>query len=112
MPRRFQKRFTPTEAARAAGVPEETLMRDLHAGRVGASGVVNSTDLPTLRQYARDLPREGRFAPNVVRMRESRAWLDLGDFKRDLLALWMEERNIVAKQVMTDIEAQRRKAAP
>ncbi len=34
----------------------------------------------------------------------------LGDLKRELLDLWIEERNTLAKQVMQDIEARRRKA--
>ncbi len=33
---------------------------------------------------------------------------DLGDLKRELLDLWTEERNTLAKQVMQDIEAQRK----
>ncbi len=44
-------------------------------------------------------------------MRLSKAWRDLGDLKRELLDLWTEERNTYAKEVMTDIEAQRRGVA-
>ena len=33
---------------------------------------------------------------------------DLGDLKRGLLDIWTEERNTYAKEVMQDIEAQRR----
>ena len=43
----------------------------------------------------------------------TKAWGDLGnlgDLKRGLLDLWTEERNTYAKEVMTDIEAQRREA--
>ncbi len=47
--------------------------------------VVDTPDLPALRQHATDLGRE-------------------------LLDLWTEERNTLAKEVMQDIEAQRRKA--
>jgi hypothetical protein len=112
MPRRFEKRYTPAEAAAAVGVPEQTLLRDLHAGRVQVSGLVDSTDLPTLCQYARGLAKEGRFTLKVARIRESNAWSDLGDLKRELLDLWMDERNILAKRVITDIEVQRRKATP
>ena len=43
-------------------------------------------------------------------MSRSKAWGDLGDLKRELPDLWTEERNTLAKQVMQDIEAQRRKA--
>jgi len=39
-----------------------------------------------------------------------KAWRDLGDLKRELLDLWTEERNAYAKEVVTDIEAQRRAA--
>ncbi len=47
--------------------------------------VVDTPDLPPLRQHATDLGRE-------------------------LLDLWTEARNTLAKEVMQDIEAQRRKA--
>ncbi len=47
--------------------------------------MVDTPDLPALRQHATDLGRE-------------------------LLDLWTEERNALAKEVMQDIEAQRRKA--
>ena len=45
------------------------------------------------------------------RLRRSKAWGDLGDLKRELLDLWTEERNTLAKAVMQDIEARRRKVA-
>ncbi len=45
--------------------------------------VVDTPDLPALRQHATDLGRE-------------------------LLDLWIEERNTLAKEVMQDIEAQRK----
>ena len=45
------------------------------------------------------------------RLRRSKAWGDLGDLKRELLDLWTEERNAFAKEVMTDIEKQRKGAA-
>ena len=35
---------------------------------------------------------------------------DLGDLKRELLDLWIEERNTLAKQVMQEIEKQRKGA--
>ncbi len=41
----------------------------------------------------------------------TKAWGDLGNLgnlKRGLLDLWTEERNTLAKAVMTDIEAQRK----
>jgi hypothetical protein len=41
-------------------------------------------------------------------MRRSGAWRDLGDLKRKPLDLWTEERNRLAKEVMRDIETQRK----
>ncbi len=41
-------------------------------------------------------------------MSRSKAWGHLGDLKRELLDLWTEERNTLAKEVMQDIEAQRK----
>ncbi len=72
--------------------------------------VVDTPDLPTLQRHVTDLGRERDFKARIVRMRRSKAWGDLGDLKRELLDLWTEERNTLAKQVMQDIEAQRRKA--
>ncbi len=71
---------------------------------------VNAPDLPTLQQHAGDLARERNLRPKINRLRRSKAWGDLGDLKRELLDLWTEERNTLAKQVMQDIEKQRRKA--
>ena len=41
-------------------------------------------------------------------MRRSKAWGHLGDLKRELLDLWTEERNDLAKRVVLDIEVQRK----
>ncbi len=72
--------------------------------------VVDTPDLPTLQQHAMDLGRERNFKARITRMRRSKAWGDLGDLKRELLDLWTEERNTLAKQVMQEIEAQRKGA--
>ena len=39
-------------------------------------------------------------------MQRSKAWGVLGGLERELLDLWTEERNTLAKQVMQDIEKQ------
>ncbi len=70
--------------------------------------VVDAPDLPTLQRHATDLGREKRFKARITRLRRSKAWGDLGDLKRELLDLWTEERNMLAKEVMQDIEAQRK----
>ncbi len=72
--------------------------------------VVDTPDLPTLRRHAADLGREKRFKARIARISRYKVWGDLGDLKRELLDLWTEERNTLAKEVMQDIEAQRRKA--
>ncbi len=38
-----------------------------------------------------------------------RAWINLGELKRDLIDLWIGKRNTLAKEVMTGIEARRRR---
>jgi len=58
-----------------------------------------------------DLGREKHLKAKIGRMRLSKSWRDLGDLKRELLDLWTEERTTYAKEVMLDIEAQRREAA-
>ena len=73
--------------------------------------VVNAPDLPTLQRHAVNLAREMSLRPKINRLRRSKAWGDLGDLKRELLDLWIEERNTLAKAVMQDIKAQRKEAA-
>ncbi len=68
--------------------------------------VVDTPDLPTLQRHAMDLGRGRGLKAKISRMQRSRAWGDLGDLKRELLDLWTEERNALAKAVMQDIEAQ------
>ena len=70
--------------------------------------VVDTPDLPTLQRHAVDLTREMSLRSKINRLRRSKAWGDLGDLKRELLDLWTEERNTLAKAVMQDIEAQRK----
>ncbi len=70
--------------------------------------VVDAPDLPTLRRYAHDLQRDRQYRSKIIRMRRSGAWRNLGDLKRELLELWTEERNALAKEVMLDIDAQRK----
>ncbi len=72
------------------------------------SAALHLPDLPSLQQHASDLGREKHFRPKINRLRLSKNWRDLGDLKRGLLDLWTEERNALAKAVMTDIEAQRK----
>ena len=72
--------------------------------------VVDIPDLPSLQQHASDLGREKHLRPKIGRMQRTKAWHDLGDLKRELLDLWTEERNTYAKEVLMDIETQRREA--
>ena len=72
--------------------------------------VVDIPDLPSLQQHASDLGRERHLRPKISRMKRSKSWRDLGGLKRELLDLWTEERNAYAKEVMLDIEAQRKGA--
>ncbi len=69
--------------------------------------VVDTPDLPTLQWHATDLGRERGLRARIARISRYKAWGDLGDLKRELLDLWTEERNTLAKEVMQDIEAQR-----
>ncbi len=72
--------------------------------------VVDMPDLPTLQQHAAALARERSLRPKITRLWLSKDWRDLGDLKRELLDLWTEERNTLAKEVMQDIEKQRKGA--
>ena len=70
--------------------------------------VVETPDLPSLQRHAAELARERNLRPKINRLRLSKDWRDLGDLKRGLLDLWTEERNRLAKNVMLDIEKQRK----
>ena len=70
--------------------------------------VVDTPDLPALQRHATDLGRERGLRARIARISRSKAWRDLGDLKRELLDLWTEERNTLAKKVMQEIEAQRK----
>ncbi len=70
--------------------------------------VVDAPDLPGLQGSAADLALDTRLRARITKLRRSKAWRDLGDLKRELLDLWTEERNTLAKTVMRDIEAQRK----
>ena len=67
--------------------------------------VVDTSDLPYLQRHATDLERERGLRARIARISRSKAW---GDLKRELLDMWTEERNVLAKRVMQDIEAQRK----
>ena len=70
--------------------------------------VVDAPDLSSLQRYGVDLTCDLRLRPKINRLRDGKAWGDLGDLKREMLDLWTEERNTLAKKVMLDIEAQRK----
>ena len=70
--------------------------------------VVDTPDLPSLQRHAAGLGWERNLRSRITRIRLSKSWRDLGDLKRELLDLWREERNALAKRVMQDIEAQRK----
>ena len=119
--RHMDRTFRPDFAKEIEDTPENLEYGQLTNAQKGMRGisaemrfVVNAPDLPTLQQHAADLGRDKRLRPKINRLRLSKAWGDLGDLKRELLDLWTEERNTLAKEVMQDIEAQRkqrRKAA-
>ncbi len=67
--------------------------------------VVDTPDLPALQRHTTYLGRERGL---IARISRSKAW---GDLKRELLDLWVEERNTLAKAVMLDIEKQRKEPA-
>ncbi len=73
--------------------------------------VVDAPDLPSLQRYGVDLARDLRLRPKINRLRDGKSWGDLGDLKRDLIDLWIAERNDLAKRVVLDIEKQRKEAA-
>lgn len=67
--------------------------------------VSNTPDLESLQTYALAIAGEKRFAPAIGRMQVSKAWKDLGALKRELLDMWIAERNAYAKFVVKRFEA-------
>ena len=111
----MDRTFRPDFAKEIEDTPENLEYGQLTSAQKGMRGisaemrlVVDTPDLLTLQRHATDLGREREFKTRITRMRRSKAWRDLGDLKRELLDLWTEERNTLAKQVMQDIEAQRK----
>ncbi len=70
--------------------------------------MVDAPDLPTLQRHVTDLGRERDLKARITRMQPSKAWGVLGGLERELLDLWTEERNTLAKEVIQDIEVQRK----
>ena len=68
------------------------------------------SELRSLKRLQSVVLRDRDLAPRINRLKRTRAWNNLGDLKRDLIGLWISERNALTKAVMTDIEAQRRES--
>ena len=69
--------------------------------------IINTPDLLSMQEHASQLARERELRPAIDRIRRSSSWRDLGLLKRDLLNIWLAQRNIVFKSVVKDIEVQR-----
>ena len=114
----MDRMFRPDFAKEIEDTPENLEYGQLTRAQKGMRGisaemrfVVNAPDLPILQQHAGDLARDKRLRPKINRLRRAKASGNLGDLKRELLDLWTEERNTLAKEVMQEIEAQRKEAA-
>ncbi len=66
------------------------------------------SELPALIRRPASAPAGRGHPPRMTTTRDRCG--GLGDLKRELLDLWTEERNTLAKEVMQDIEAQRKGA--
>ena len=115
--RHMDRTFRPDFAKEIEDTPENLEYGQLTNAQKSMRGisaemrlVVDTPDLPTLQRHATDLGRERDLKARIMRMRPTKARGDLRDLKRELLDFWTEERNTLAKEVMQDIETQRRKA--
>ena len=61
------------------------------------AAVMNTPSLEELHTYAQGLARERRFAGKIAKLRRGESWRDIGALKRDLIDLWLSERNAFAK---------------
>ncbi len=64
-----------------------------------ASGVFARRNAPVGGHARPADPATARHGPGARARPQGQAWGDLGDIKRELLDLWTEERNTLAKQV-------------
>jgi hypothetical protein len=70
--------------------------------------VQDTPELLTLQQHVATLRRERELRPAIERIQRSSSWRHLGRLKRDLINMWLAQRNIVFESAVKDIEAQRR----
>ena len=113
--RYMDRTFRPDFAKEIENTPQNLEYGQLTRAQKAMRGIsaemrfaVDAPDLPTLQDHAMGLAREKNLKPKINRLRRSDAWGDLSDLKREMLDLWTEERNALAKAVMQDMEAQRK----
>ena len=71
--------------------------------------VQRARTLDQLHAYANNLGREKRLGAKIGKIKLSRQWRDLGGLKRQLLDLWIGEKNDILRTVVEDIEEQERR---
>jgi hypothetical protein len=73
------------------------------------NGVVQEMrDLAELQQYGATLARDRNLAARVNRIQRGPAWRDIGALKRELIDLWLDERNRLAKEALQGAAALRK----
>ena len=70
--------------------------------------ILKARTLPQVQAVADEFGKEKQFARFIVRLRLSKNWRDMGLLKRELRDLWLSERNALFKEVVKDVEAQRK----
>ncbi len=70
--------------------PEIATIRDAHT-------------LPDVRKIARQYGREPNRRARMERLSQSSDWNDIGALKRELIEMWIAERNRFAERVIRDM---------
>ncbi len=71
-----------------------------------------ATDLQATQAIATEMARDPGLRAAVRRIRVSTAWNDTGALKRDLMDIWLRQRNAFVREVVKDVEAQTGEPAP
>lgn len=82
--------------------------KNVQAVNAEMNRILRARTLPQLHEIANELGKEKQFAQPIARLRLSKNWRDMGLLKRELRDLWLSERNVLFKEAVKDIEAQRK----
>ncbi len=75
--------------------------------RAEVARVRDARTLPEVRKIAREYRRERDRRARMDRLSQSSHWKDIGALKRELIEMWIAERNRFAERVVKDMKARK-----